>query len=323
MLSSPHEDKYRKLIEKYDISDSAKIVPKNNPQKFWESTLYYNEVYIKFLRDIKKNRGAEKEAVAKAADLPKFYPKFNESIIEEMQGFCDSILIDMGITNLNMNCSLYIVYSDDVNSFSVLTEDGFAICMTTSLLQRKGMKYEILLGYVAHEFVHGALQHQLRSLYAGAKERRKNELTAGIAAGLQAVSVGANAYVAALNGQYGANYSNDYLNNYLFTKYLDESVKSSTSKYIFDYTQEQEYEADLIAYRFLENLLGSGDDYIDGLRIISSVYDHNATDTEAVSSTSSRINFLKFVKDNPDLGNKVNNSLLKARTKVIYPDVQF
>ena len=72
------------------------------------------------------------------------------------------------------------------------------------------------------------------------------------------------------------------------------------------YSHEQIYEADLIAYRFLENM-GSGEDFINGLRILGSNYDslyeENRYDRP---STSERIDFLKYVQSNPQIGNKIN-----------------
>lgn len=61
VVSSPADNDFKKLIEKYDVSDSAKVVPKNNPLKFWQATLYHNEACIKFLKDIKKIEGQRKK----------------------------------------------------------------------------------------------------------------------------------------------------------------------------------------------------------------------------------------------------------------------
>lgn len=306
--STDLDKEFKKLIEKYDVSDSAKIVPKNNPVKFWQATLYYNEPIIKFLSDIKKNRGAEKEALKKISELPRFYPQYDESIIESMQGFCDTMLMDMGISSLPFKCTLHILYSDEVNSFNALTEDSFAIGLTSALLQRKGMTREILMGIVANEFSHGALQHRLRGLYAGAKNRRKNELSASIVSGLNAFASG---FEVAVTGT-----PPDCTYYYLLDKELENKAKTSTEKYIFDYTKEQEHEADLIAFRFIEYMFGSGEDYINALRIIGSVYNHlTGNDKDEVISTSSRINFLKFVQQHPELGNRINAMLRRSREK--------
>lgn len=255
----------------------------------------------------------------KLSEMPRFYPQYDESIIEGLQGFCDSMLIDMGITELPIPCSLHIVHSDEVNAFMALTEDdAFAICLTSALVLRKGMNREIIMGIIAHEFAHGALKHQIRGLYAGAKERRKNELTAGIAAGINALAAGANAFVAGMNGQ-----CYDNTAYYIAEIQLNEQKKTSTLKYIYDYTKGQEFEADLIAFRFLENKLGSGEEYINALRILGSVYNHLSPENKDMIPTSTRINFLKYVNQNPELGNKINTELRRERVKKVYAPAQF
>lgn len=303
------DKEYKKLIEKYDVADSAKLVTTNNPVIFWNAVIDGNESLLKFGIDIKKNRGAEKEALKKTTQLPRFYPQYDESIIEDMQGFCDTLLIDMGIKELPLKCSLHVIHSDEVNAYTMLTEDGFAMCLTSALMLRKGVTYEVLMGYVAHEFVHGALLHHIRGFYAGAKERRKNELFAGITAGLNGIAAGANAYVASITGQ-----SYDNTPYYEAISNLDNKVKVSTLKYTYAFSREQEYEADLIAFRFIENLLGSGEEFINGLRILGTVYDQLYDEYSDHPTTTSRIDFLKFVQQNPTLGNKVNKKLKKKRT---------
>lgn len=129
------------------------------------------------------------------------------------------MLIDMGISSLPLKCSLHIIYSDEVNSFNALTEDSFVICLTSALLQRKGMTREIIMGIVANEFSHGALQHRLRGLYAGAKKRRKNELSASIISGLNAFASGFE------SGITGNAYDRTY--NYLLNNDLQNKAKTS------------------------------------------------------------------------------------------------
>jgi len=230
------EKQYKKLIENFDVADEAKSVTPVNTAAFWSAALDNNELCAKFIKDLQKNKGAEKEALNKTAQLPRFYPQYDETIVESMQGFCDTLLIDMGIADLGIKCSLHMVYSDEVNAYTALTEDGFAMCITTELASKKGITYEILMGYVAHEFAHGALLHHARGFYAQAKERRKNELLGGIAAGLNGLAAGMEAYNAAAYGiptsgtDYGAAIAN-----------IGNDIKISTLKYSFKYSREQEW----------------------------------------------------------------------------------
>lgn len=309
-IQAANPDKeYKKLLSKYDVADEAKALTEENPTVFWRAVLDNNEVFAKFVKDIQKNKGAEKEALQKTANLPRFYPQYDESIIESVQGLCDTLLINMGIADLNIKCSLHVVYAEEANAFAALTEDGFAMCLTTGLLDKKGVNYTTLMGYVAHEFAHGALMHHMRGFYAEAKERRKNELLGGIAAGLNGLAAGMEAYNAAAYGiptsgtDYGAVIAN-----------IGNDVKLSTLKYSFKFSREQEYEADLFAFRFLQHL-GYGEEFINGLRILGTEYDMLYNEYADHPTISSRIDFLKFAQEHPELGNKENAKLKKKRTK--------
>ncbi|MDE5882733.1 MAG: hypothetical protein K2H60_13500 [Muribaculaceae bacterium] len=297
---------YRKLIEKYDVADEAKIVDANAPVTFWNATLKNNELLRKFNKNMKKNRGAEKEANAKTMELPRMYPLYDESIVANMQGFCDSLLIDMGIRNSGVNCSLHIINSDNPNYFSAMTEDGFAICLTSGLVTKKGVTREILMGYVANEFAHNVLMHSKRGFYAEAKQRRKDDLIGALVgtAVLTAVCLTPDAYDHHRHCDNGNDScAGDDLDA---NKDNKKEITSSAIEFSQKYSHEQIYEADLIAYRFLENM-GSGEEFINGLRILGSNYDslyeENRYDRP---STSERIDFLKYVQSNPQIGNKIN-----------------
>ena len=217
----------------------------------------------------------------------------------------------MGIADLCYNCSLHIINSDDINAFCALTENGFAMCLTSALLMQRGINYNILMGYVAHEFAHGALMHHLRSFYAAAKERRKNELLGSIAIGLNVVAAGVDAFASGMNGQY-------YYDDAAYTiaiEDIESDIKVSTVKYSMKYCREQEIEADLLAYRFLENM-GCGEEFINGLRILSAAhYDNMFSEYSDHPTITTRINFLKYVQAHPELGNKENAKLRNKRTK--------
>ncbi|MGM9869818.1 MAG: M48 family metalloprotease [Sodaliphilus sp.] len=307
--ATSEEKQYKKLIQNFDVSDEAKAVTPKNPGAFIQACLVNNELLWKFAKDMEKKKGAEKEALSKVAQLPRFYPQYDNSIVESMQGFCDTLLIEMGIVDIGIDCSLHICYDDSPNAFAALTEKGFAICITSGLFTSKGINYNILMGYVAHEFAHGALFHHIRSFYAEAKERRKNELFGGIAAALNGVAAGMEAYNAAAYGipksgtDYGAVIAN-----------IGTDVKMSTLKYSFKYSREQEFEADLFAYRFLEHL-GCGEEFINGLRILGTQYDALYDEFSDHPTISSRINFLNYVAAHPELGNTQNGKLKKKWIK--------
>lgn len=297
------EKQYKKLIENFDVADEAKYGDTLDAAGFWNAMLDNNELRIKFLKDLKKNKGAEKEALTKTAQLPRFYPQYDETIDHSMQGFCDTLLMDMGISELGFKCSLHVVYSDDANAFTALTEDGFAICLTKALISKKGITYDILKGYVANEFAHGALLHHERLFYAGAKKRRKDNITEGIAAGV-CLFFAALAAAEDDNTTCGNDCGTTVENNI--------EINVSPVKYIFQYSKEQVFEADLVAYRFLEHL-GKGEAFINGLRILGTPYDALYEEDNDHPTIVDRIGFLKYVQQHPELGNTKNIKLWRKR----------
>lgn len=243
-----------------------------------------------------------KKTQMRIENAPKFYTQYDPSIIEEAQPYCDSLLVRMGVPQLkDSSYSLHIVHSNEVNAFCALTEDGFAICLTTALLQRKGINDYIIMGYVAHEFAHGALLHHLRHKFADAQKERREKIGVGLAVAMTGAADGINSF----------NYGMAGMHYYPLTtpEFIDKIIniaEMETIKYTLCYAREQEFEADLIAYRFME-CLGLGEEFINGLRILGATYDylHGYDPQESDHPTiSNRIAFLKFVKANPQLGSQ-------------------
>lgn len=305
--ATKEEKKYRKFIEKYDVPTIAKDTCHENPAAFWSLALSDNLNFNLFLRDIRKNKGAEKEALLKYSKLPHFYASVNQSVIEDLQGFCDTLLLNMGISPLDLKCSLHILYSDEIRAFSAPTDDGFAICVTSSLFSRKGVSASVLKGYIAHEFAHGALKHKLRKLYSDAKQRRKDNVVGGILLGaVVAATIGIEATLPA------DSYDDDNFieEQYRYEKYVDaldkikDKPKLKTVQYNYSYTDDQIREADLYAYRFMQNI-GKGDDYITGLEILGSAYEEYKNKFDYNPGIPTRLNFIKYVKDHPLMGKRM------------------
>jgi len=73
-------------------------------------------------------------------------------------------------------------------------------------------------------------------------------------------------------------------------------------KYTFEFSKNQILEADLVAFRFMENL-GCHEEYLNGLKILRPVYtERYAQDPIDPSITTSHINFIEFMQEYPGLG---------------------
>lgn len=288
--------KYKKIASKYDVPIEAIDLKSDNPTDFWNIIITKNERFTKFQKDIKKNKGAEKEAISKWRSLPHFYPelKYSNGIVEEYQEFCDYLLKQMGISQLGINCSLHVVYSYELNAYTALTYDGFAMLITTGLIERTEFSYEHIMGIVAHEFTHGVYQHHLQQLYAQAKKKRKNELLSGIFQGLTVITAGASAFAA---GYSGAEFDSTPYTSLMSS--IDREYENKTKDYFFVYGREEEYEADIVAYRFME-FMGYHSYYINTLNLLGTTNDIYYSKYSEHPKMQDRIDLLEFILVYPE-----------------------
>lgn len=119
-----------KFVGKYDVAYEAKNLLENSPEEFWRVAIDNNKRFAKFEKAIKKDGGAQKEAKEKWQELPRLYPQYDESIVESKQAYCDSLLQAMGISGLRLDCNLYVIDTDAIDLYTMLTDNGFAICLT-------------------------------------------------------------------------------------------------------------------------------------------------------------------------------------------------
>lgn len=310
-FASSHDKEFRKLIERFDVSDEAKATDPTDHRLFWKNLLNNNHLLFKDRLAMNKGGRAVNYALTAINNIPTFNPWVDSSINTRMQSFCDTMMMDMGIRGISVNCSLHCFYSDEPNAFCILTPSGFAMCFTSALLRKEGLTYEMLMGFVAHEFAHGILKHHVRELYAQESERIKNNRYAVIAAALYGIAAGANAYGAAMTGT-----TCDNSAYYNMINQLPGIAQRETSRYCFKYSREQEIEADLVAFRFLERL-GCGDEFIMGLELLGSDYDDIYVDNSTHPSVKYRVQFLRYVTQHPEFYNKLNRKLKRKHERTL------
>lgn len=288
------DKKIEKFVGKYDVAYEAKNLPQDSPEEFWKVAMENNKRFSKFEKNIKKGRGAEKQALREWNELPRLYPQYDESISPSWQPYCDSLLNVMGISGLDLGCNLYVIDTNAVDLYTMLTENGFAICMTEGLISMKGVDDDVVMGFVAHEFVHGAYRHYLQKLYDDARKSRKNNIIMGM------VAVGTIGAIVAIDAALPDDGRGDIYyfeeNNTTINNPAPEPLK-----YAFLFSKDQVMEADLVAFRFMENM-GCQNAYLNGLKILSPVYETRYSGVEEVLPITQRINFIKYMEEYPGLG---------------------
>lgn len=292
---SSRNKQFYKLILKYDIKQYLDSTTKSCAPCFWEKVWSNNIRFTKFMKAVKKETPAIKKAIQGLAEARKANACFS-SRFEIISTHKDSLLMPLynalGAADVTNYIKLLLVRGEDMNAFS--TPDG-EIYIYTGLL-RDGIGFVEVLGACAHEMAHYLLQHAYVHAYTVAKRQNRNEIIGSIAAG---VSIAAAGYAEANGVQQDWNTVNNNVNNIFISALVD------TNKFGYKYSREQELEADIIAFRFLEAMGYDGGRYIHLLDVLAKNSPSLVTsDTDDHPSTSFRIELLRYMQNKGETDRK-------------------
>lgn len=232
-------------ISNYDVPKELKVLPQDKVADFWWKRHWYD-------KKIDKVYDAKSKAAKNALhDYTKVCNYIKKNITPNK--FCDLKYKNI-IDKLNSVFNLKKIDSDleihvfPDNEFNASTYPTGFICINTGLIDK--LDTMEIVAVVAHEIEHYVAKHSLNGIYAVKKRERNNKMWAELAG---AVAATAYAYAGAQNAQYASTSNNQYMQNIILASGMfEKDAYLATSKYKMRYSREQEIEADIAAYRFLE-----------------------------------------------------------------------
>lgn len=279
--------KFDKLINEFDVIEYVEHLEKNRPDLFWDAVWRNNENLNKLYDAITKKKStaldAQKDLYEAALFSADYYNSLPISI--DYQFVADTLLKRICIKPIFRDAEMHIIESDEINAFSCPNGKMY---VTTASIMCDNIPIEGMLGICAHETAHFLLQHSLEGAYAFRKKEKKNKIIAGV---VSAVDAAANAYAQA-NGAVGDE-SWDNVNERMESNII--WAGNNALKYRYRYSREQEIEADIIAYRFLEYMGWEGEHYINALKAIGYENDVFYDDTSDHPTTEFRVKFLEYM----------------------------
>ncbi|MDH8702156.1 hypothetical protein M2138_001516 [Dysgonomonadaceae bacterium PH5-43] len=280
---------YQKLIASYDVPNF--VTESKSHKEFWDGIVSNNEDFVEFFYAVVNKKGDAREAQLR---INKDYYEMELYLrsLHTVDGDSLShwLIDDLGAKQVSLNAKISLVYDDDANAFVV--PDG-RIYINTGLMDLEDMDYKMLLGVCAHEFAHFVLQHAYVGTYKTVKKEKKNNTIAAITAGVNILSSG---YAAANGIEQDWDAVGKGVDN------LIESAKKDAEKYKYKYNREQEIEADIIAYRFLDWIGAGGEAYIDCLRLLqkNNIFDWYQSEDSKHPATEYRIGLLSYLDRNKE-----------------------
>lgn len=284
---SAQNKKFDKLINEFDVIEYVQSLEKNRPDLFWDAVWRNNENLNKLYDAITKKKALARDAQKDLYEAALFSADYynNLQLDFEFQDVADTLLYVLGIKDVFRDAKIYVIYDDQLNAFAC--PDG-RLYLNSGLVMCDSISIEGLLGICAHETAHFLLQHSLAEAYAFRKKENRNKIVAGLVSALDAA---ANAYAQA-NGAVG-NDSWDNVNERIESNII--WAGNNALKYRYKYSREQEIEADIIAYRFLEYMGLGGEHYINALKAIGYENDAYYDDTSDHPTTGFRVKLLEYM----------------------------
>lgn len=278
--------KYENLIRTYDVLVYTDTIQKKTPSAFWAALRKNNKKLVTLRKAIAKKKKTAMRAINQIEKANKLVssPYENTSGIrnQDVQQLFQDVYATMGIKE-STGFKLHVIDDPTPNAF---TTPDRQVYIHSGLLDIEGFTFENLIGVVAHEAAHFTLRHSLEKAYKIQKRLRRNEIETAIAAGAEAWS---ESYEAA---RYGSNNTSRH-NNINYSSLKELLDKDTYGRYSFKYSREQETEADIIAFRFLEFIGIGGDKYTDALRKVN--IDEIASEESDHPSMSDRIQLLEYM----------------------------
>jgi len=279
------EQKFKKILDEYDVIDYLPYYSDEEGETFWNAIVDNNEEFQKFLKMIPESKGWKKEIFQEVYRGNKL--SYNEQI-PYARSFKDIDWMEMFFKSHYGNINIHYSTLDYVNASTLPLGDVFVYSGLVDILEH----YEEMVAVLAHEFAHFMYQHSMQWAYSCEKQKRKNKTIATITA---VVSAAADMY-ATMNG---ANTTGSSEANSKYYDSIFESAKNKSLKYQFRYSKDQELQADIIAYRFLD-WMGMGHEnmivVLEKLRKQNPMADYEDEEKADHPLLKNRIALLKFIE---------------------------
>lgn len=287
----------RRLLKNHDLTNILPIKNKykDSPQLYWEYVRDHNKQYQEALKAAKKGKAREaQQAIGEAiGEIRRSYnqPLYFEGISELL----DSVKAGSGISELfPFEAKLYCDPVDYPNACAL--PDG-TVYITYGIMKRLGFDYNLIMAVYAHELAHFVLQHSFCHIYFTTKKIKKNKILSEI---FSVISVSAAAYGDISMASTGVDTRASMTRSAIrISNNVEMAAQKDAIAYKMRYNREQEYEADILAYRFLEAIGIDGDCYIKMLKSIMSDLEVFSNDESTHPLTEDRIALIELMRNNP------------------------
>ena len=284
--------KVKRVIDKYDVKCMVDTIKNRSAASFWKTVHNNNKRFIDFEKAFNKKNETLGQALI-VIDAASKYNNEHESSTVDYDSLGIALSNDLGISKIIEDRPIKFILQQDINAsmdaYGQMRINWGAVCK---------LSYEELLAICAHETAHYTCLHVVSGIWKTAKKYKNNRMWADIGAGLFIGAAAATSAYTASSG-YEATGANKALSNAdIIFQGAYNYADNATEKFHYRYSRDEESEADIIAYRFLEYIGSSGDYLISAFKKMKLLYgDSPEGDYEDHPTLSFRIEVLEAMKN--------------------------
>ncbi len=284
------ESKMRSIIERCDVADT--VIHSTTSQDFWLNLQCTNSDYRSVAKSLasKGDKDVKRNLIHVLAESSEYF--INVPVRSDAYDTMEHMATTMGIRAVSRTATFTVTQEPDIALFGY--PNGY-MYMSNGLYREIASDTMAIRAMLASEAAHYALQHA----YGHARqEKKRDKRIRNVAMILNAALLVTSAIteqpaVGALTG----------MGSDMAGIIADVPLKP---RYTMTYTPRQVFEADIVAYRYMEWCAGSGEYYIDALSKVGFDIDAaNVDKSKGYPTVSERLALLRYLHDNPQLRSTV------------------
>lgn len=277
-----------KYIRKYDVLQYLPDSCDGNPATFWRLIIQNNEDFRSTMEKFDNPKGSARKAkdkIDRAAGDMRFFRELHDQTQAEVE-------LNEGVGRMmfgegdRYGMTFSVSGAREWNAYT--TPDGH-VTVNLGLVERLKKDPDMLCGVVAHEVCHYMYRHHLIHEYKSLKKEKQNVIGAAFGAAGAAMLNGASAALGKPNEN-----ADEEIQGFF------DKARKETEMARYKYSREEEAEADIAAYRFLEWIGTDPGKMIEALERINTDYLRNRDEKESDHPTTKfRIEMLKQLTPAP------------------------
>lgn len=256
----------KKVINKYDAKYLKRAEGFHYPKSFWDAIKENDPRLKKLDAAYKKEEKDLFETFAAMAYYIENHPEY-DFVVNDYDLTVLRIVHDLGIEDIVKKTPVKVIRDHSINASMDAMEQFRINCGCFEKLT-----YEEILAVCAHEMAHCVCEHVVMSLWKETKKRKVNKMWADIGTGLFIGTVAATSGYAGANGQDVSHFNDIIAHSDILFNGAYNYAEDATIKYRYRYSRDEESEADILAYRFMEALGYGGEHLLSMLKKIKELY---------------------------------------------------